>query len=438
MKQNSGVTLWEKAKSLIPGGNQLLSKRSEMFLPGQWPSYYKKARGAEVWDLDGNHYYDYSIMGIGTCVLGYAHPSVTRAVTRAVRDGSMSTLNCHEEVELAEKLVALHPWSGMARFTRTGGEACAVAVRIGRVFSGRDNVMFCGYHGWSDWYLSANLADSANLDGQLLPGLAPKGVPRALKDTAVPFSYGNIEEFNAKFEKHKADTGVIIMEVQRSKKIDVPFLKRVREAASQAGIVLIYDEVTSGFRLRAGGLHLDHGLEPDIVVLGKGMGNGHPIAAVVGKKSVLQAAQETFVSSTYWTERVGYAAALAVLDQFQNHGAAEKMIVNGVHLSHGLERLFKETDVGAELTGLVTVPIISFAGDKALLKKTVFTQEMLRRGFLASTVIYVSTAHEKKITDKYLKAAREVFRMIAQNEKAGELEKALEGPVCHSGFQRLA
>src|SRR3989338_1096085 len=153
---NSGSVLWNKAKKLIPGGNQLLSKRSEMFLPDQWPSYYKKAQGIEVWDLDDYHYFDMSIMGMGACVLGYAHPSVNEAVKKAVEMGSMCTLNCYEEVELAEKLIELHPWSQMVRFARTGGEACAIAVRIARAASQRDKIAFCGYHGWHDWYLSSN------------------------------------------------------------------------------------------------------------------------------------------------------------------------------------------------------------------------------------------------------------------------------------------
>jgi len=175
--KNSGAQLWQEAKKLIPGGNQLLSKRSELFLPEHWPSYYKKAKGCVVWDLDDNQYYDFSTMGVCSCILGYGDHDVDRKVKEAVDNGTMSSLNCWEEVELAKRMISLHPWAQMVRFSRAGGEACAIAIRIARAATGKDKIAFCGYHGWHDWYLCANLSDSKNLDGQLLPGLEPAGVP---------------------------------------------------------------------------------------------------------------------------------------------------------------------------------------------------------------------------------------------------------------------
>ena len=183
----SGQKLWKRAKKVIPGGNMLLSKRPEMFLPDQWPAYYSKAEGCKVWDLDDNELIDMSIMGIGTNVLGYAHPEVDEAVIQAVRSSNMSTLNSPEEVYLAEKLIELHPWADMVRFARTGGEANAIAIRIARAASGRDKIAICGYHGWHDWYLATNLKDDHGLDNHLLPGLSPSGVPQDLKGTTLPF-----------------------------------------------------------------------------------------------------------------------------------------------------------------------------------------------------------------------------------------------------------
>lgn len=438
MKKNSGADLWKKAKRLIPGGNQLLSKRPEMFLPEHWPAFYKRARGAEVWDLDGRRYYDFSIMAIGSCVLGYANLAVSRAVQKAVRDGSMSTLNCPEEVELAEKLIELHPWAQMARFARTGGEACSMAVRIARAASGKDKVLFCGYHGWTDWYISANIGNTQGLDGQLLPGLEPKGVPRSLANTAIPFSYGNIQEFNERVRDYPEQIGVIMMEVQRSQPINIPFLKEVCEQARRMGAVLIYDEVTSGFRMRAGGMHVLHDLEPDLVVLGKAMGNGHPIAAVVGKKNIMEAAQSTFISSTYWTERVGFAAALAVIQEFKKNKVAETIACHGGYIRKGLIKILSAHGIKADIVGLEPAPTIIFREEKPLLIKTLFTQEMLKRGFLASNLIYASIAHTPQISDRYLAHANAVMALIAKAKKSGNLEALLEGPVCHGGFQRLA
>ena len=241
---STGQKLWKRAKRIIPGGNMLLSKRSEMFLPDNWLSYYKKAKGCKVWDLDGNEYVDMSIMGIGTNILGYGNDEVDEAVLNTVKDGNMSTLNCPEEVYLAEKLIELHPWSDMARLARTGGEAIAIAIRIARAASGKDKVAICGYHGWHDWYLAANLGDDNNLAGHLLPGLEPKGVPKNLKDSVVAFNYNRIDELEAIIGYH--DIGVIKMEVSRNEEPQDDFLVKVRKIATDNNIVLIFDECSSG------------------------------------------------------------------------------------------------------------------------------------------------------------------------------------------------
>ncbi len=435
---NSGIALWNKAKTLIPGGNQLLSKRAEMFLPGQWPAYYKKAKGCEVWDLDDNHYYDLSIMGIGSCVLGYADDDVNRAVKDAIDNGSMATLNCYEEVELAEKLIELHPWAGMARYARTGGEACAVAVRIARAYSKKDKIAFCGYHGWHDWYLSSNLSDADNLNSQLLPGLDPAGVPKGLANSAMPFRYGDIKVFKKIVDEAKENLGVIIMEVERHEKADIAFLNMVKERAENIGAVLIFDEVSSGFRARVGGLHTLYGVAPDIVVLGKALGNGFPISVVLGKREVMQAAQDTFISSTYWTERVGFTAALEVIRQFEKRKVIDHIVNMGNYLTGELKSITKNAGLHIDIVGLSSVPIMVIKEKEPLTVKTIFTQEMLKKGFLASNVIYVSYAHTKKIADEYLKAAKEVFEIISDAIKNDKLNSLLKGEICHSGFKRLA
>jgi len=436
-KINTGSELWNKAKTLIPGGNQLLSKRAEMFLPDQWPAYYRKAKGCEIWDLDNKHYYDLSIMGIGTCPLGYSHEDVNAAVIEAVQQGSMTTLNCPEEVELTERLLALHPWADMARYSRSGGEACAIAVRIARAFTQKDKVAICGYHGWHDWYLAANLSDHKNLNALLLPGLDPAGVPQNLVNTAVTFTYGDIASFQKVLEQHKNELGVIIMEVARHSAPDMKFMNTVREAATALNIVLIFDEVSSGFRLNTGGIHLLYDIQPDLVVLGKALGNGHPIAAVLGKREIMQAAQQTFISSSYWTERVGYAAALATLRVFERDAVPQKLIEKGKKIRAGLQAIFTREQLDFEMLGLDSVQIIAFKGEDRLVAKSVYTQEMLKAGFLAGNVIYVSLAHTDEIIEKFLNTASKVFKTIAQARQNGNLSSLLNGPVCHSGFKRL-
>ena len=428
--------LYVKAKSIIPGGTQLLSKRPEMFLPNLWPSYYKKSKGCEVWDLDNNHYYDVGIMGIGTCVLGYANDAVNDAVKDSIDNGSMSTLNAPEEVELAEKMLEIHPWSDQVRFAKTGGEAVTVALRIARACTKKTKIAFCGYHGWHDWYLSANLNDEEGLGGQLLPGLSVDGIPKELKNTAFPFNYGNYEKFNEIISNFGNELGVVIMEVQRYKTLDIDFLKHIRKITEDLGIVLIFDEISSGFRVNIGGMHLLHGVHPDMAVFGKALGNGFPIAAILGTANVMSSAQSTFISSSYWTERTGYVAALKTLEFYKEKNVIEAISKTGMIIRKGLTDIFDKTKLNISvLGGLDSVVAMDIQEENPLLLKTIFIQEMLDRGFLASNLIYVSFAHTQDIIDKYLENALEVFQLIASNKD--NLDSLLKSEISHSGFQRL-
>ena len=298
----TGQKLWKHAKRTIPGGNMLLSKRPEMFLPDYWPAYFSKAKGCRVWDLDGNEFIDMSLMGVGTNILGYANPLVDKAVIAAVQAGNMSTLNCPEEVYLADKLVEMHPWADQVKFARTGGEANAIAVRIGRAASGRDGVAICGYHGWHDWYLSANLSHDENLNEHLLAGLDPKGVPKSLQGLTFPFEYNNINQLKQIVETQ--EIGVIKMEVARNSEPNEKFLKEVRTLATENNIVLVFDECTSGFRQSFGGLHKLLGIEPDMAVFGKALGNGYAITAIIGRREIMEVAQ-SFSSAAHFGRSVG-------------------------------------------------------------------------------------------------------------------------------------
>jgi len=435
MKNKSGAALWERAKKIIPGGTQLLSKRSELFLPDQWPSYYTKAKGVEIWDLDGNKFTDMSIMGVGACILGYADNEVNTAVHKAVDQGSISTLNCPEEVDLAELLLKLHPWADMVRYTKTGGEAMAVAVRIGRAHTGMDIVAFCGYHGWHDWYLAANLADNKNLDGQLLPGLEPKGVPRGLKGTALPFNYNNLDELERIVKKN--DVGVIVMEPLRHHEPAPGFLSGVRKIADEIGAVLIFDEVTSGWRMNVGGVHALYKVIPDIAVYGKAMSNGYSMAAIVGKKEVMESAQESFISSTYWTEGIGLVASIATINKCIDKKVPDHLIAIGKQINRGWENLSKEYSLPIEIMGIPPLTTFHFVSDNSQVMHTLFTQEMLKRGFLASKSVYVSYSHSNQHVEDYLSNVERVFSIIQQGIENGKINSLLEGPVAHEGFKRL-
>lgn len=433
-----GQELYRRAKKLIPGGTQLLSKRPEMFLPEQWPSYYAQAKGVEVVDLDGNTYVDMSIMGVGACVLGYADPEVDSAVKAAIDNGSQCTLNAPEEVELAELLCELHPWARMVRYARCGGEAMSMAVRIARAYTRRDKVAFCGYHGWTDWYLAANLGEEDALDGHLMPGLEPAGVPGQLKGTALPFHYNRIDELKSIVDANRGSVGVIVMEPQRGHPPEPGFLEGVRDIASEIGAVLIFDEITTGFRMTTGGIHLLHSINPDIAVFAKSMANGYPMAAVIGIEEVMQAAQSTFISSTNWTERIGPVAALATIRKHCRENVAEHLISTGNLVLAGWGKIAKETGLKLHTSGLPSLSQFNLDYENELALVTLFTQTMLEKGYLAWSQFKPSYAHQGQHIEGYLVATRDTFTIMAEAVTQGNVESRLKGKPARRGFYRLA
>lgn len=434
-----GQKLYADAKKIIPGGTQLLSKRPEMFLPEFWPSYYSKAKGCKVWDLDGNEYIDTSYMGIGANVLGYANDEVDDVAIEAIHCGGMCTLNAPEEVYLAEKLLEIHPWAGGVRYAKAGGEAMALAIRIARAYSQKDMVLFCGYHGWHDWYLSANLSREDALDDQHIAGLEPLGVPKGLAGTNIPFHYNDIAEFQSLIEKYDGKIGAVVMEPIRNDYPQDGFLDIIRKTATDKGIVLVFDEITAGFRLCLGGSHRVLGVEPDIAVFGKGMTNGYPLSAIVGRKDVMEASQGTFISSTFYTERVAFAASLKNVELYEKYKVWEKQIAYGKMIKAGWKEAADKNGLDIEIGGIDPLCHFSLVGlENPLVYKTYFTQEMLKRGYLASTAFYTSYAHSEDIIKIYLSNVEEVFYGIKKIIEDGKnVEEYLISGVCHSGFGRL-
>lgn len=435
---NRTQALYCHAKQRIPGGTQLLSKRPEMMAPDLWPAYYRQASGCETVDLDNRHYYDMSSCGIGSCLLGFADPDVTEAVVKAIRDGNMSSLNVAEEVELADELCRIHPWAEHVRFARTGGESMSLAVRIARASVDRSAVAICGYHGWSDWYIAANLGDNDKLRGMLLPGLDAYGVPPELRGTALPFNYGDTEAFDRLICEHGNRLAAIVMEPLRHHLPPEGFLERIRAACDKYGIILIFDEITIGWRYCFGGSHLQLGVTPDISVFAKAIGNGHPMAAVIGTAKAMAGAQRTFVSSTYWTERTGPVAALATIAKLlrtdtARHVNAFGKKVTGVWLEKGAKHQLKLSST-SELGCLST---FTFNYQNANAIKTLYTQLMLEHGFLTGTAIYPTLSHTDAILEKFAVAVDESFGRLAEAIATDRVENELRGPVAHSGFQRL-
>jgi len=431
--ESEGIRLYKRAQGLIPGGTQLLSKRPEMFAPDVWPSYYSKAKGCRVWDLDGREYIDMSIMAVGACIFGYADDEVDDAVVSALRNGVSSSLNCTAEVELAEALIDLHPWFGMVRYARSGGEAMGMAVRIARAYTKRDVVYFSGYHGWNDWYLAANLGDGSNLDGQLMPGLEPNGVPRGLAGTAVPFDVNDIESLKSKVKGKENTVAAIVIEPARGENAPAGYLKALREYASEIGAVLIFDEITTGFRMCPGGIHRVYGVNPDIAVLAKAMANGYAMAAVLGVERVMEAAQSTFISSTNWTDSVGPTAALATLKKYVREKAEVRLIDSGNRVKEIWSAEAARANLDIAVTGLPTLGAFAFQQGSSMGLNTMFTIEMLKQGFLGFRQFKTSLAHDDESLGLYQDAVRNVFSVLAEDPEC----TTLNTPEHHSGFHRL-
>jgi glutamate-1-semialdehyde 2,1-aminomutase len=436
-----GQDLYKKAKELIPGGTQLLSKRPEMYLPNQWPAYYSRAKGVQVWDMDDRCYVDMSVHSVGACPLGYADEDVDRAVIDAVSRGNVSTLNPPEEVELAELIIGLHPWADMVRYARGGGDAMAVAVRIARAHTKRSKVAFCGYHGWGDWYLAANLTEANALGnkGLLLPGLEPSGVPASLAGSAYGFKYNRADELREIVRRNQGEMAAIICEPQRSVKPMPGFLEEVKQIAQKEGAVLIFDEVSSAMRLNTGGVHLLYGIKPDIAVFAKAISNGFPMAIVLGTGDVMQAAQTTFISSTYWTDRIGPTAAIATIRKHQRIDAGSLMKKAGFRVLAIWEASAKAAGIAINAGHPDMSPLshFSFEYPEARAIRTLYCQMMLDEGYLDNAAFYATCAHTDAVLNDYETVAGRVFSELAKAIEGGAVQSLLRGPVGHSGFARL-
>ena len=435
-EMNEGQKLWRRATKIIPGGNMLISKRPERFAPNQWPTYYKKALGCYIWDLENKRYTDMSLMGVGTNILGYSNKEIDKAVIKSLTMGNMSTLNSPEEVRLAERLVDLHPWAEMVRFARSGGEANAIAVRIARASAGLDKIAVCGYHGWHDWYLAMNLANKKNLDTHLIPGIKMSGIPKNLKGSILTFKYNDYDKLEKIVNTHKL--AAIKMEVERNTKPKNNFLKKVRKLADKKNIVLIFDECSSGFRETYGGLHKKYEVEPDIAIFGKALGNGYAITAVIGKRKIMESVQKTFISSTFWTERIGPTAGLKTLDLMKKTESWKYITAKGKQIKKSWIKLAGIHNLKIITQGIDSMCSFEFLSKNNMKYKTYITQEMLKNNVLASNTIYVCIMHNNKLINRYFEILNKIFLTIkkCENEELN-IDNLLLGSVSHRGFKRL-
>lgn len=412
-RDRGGDDSYSERDNLIANSSGLLSKRADQFSPEMWPKNYIKAKGQVIW-AEGDHLYlDYSIGGIGATTLGYASDSIDKRVISTIKDGSACSLNSYLEIEASRKLIQAVPWVESLRYTRSGGEATALAVRLGRASAKKDIVLFSGYHGWHDWYLAA--AYEHKLGNHLLDDLPIAGVPKNLAGTAIPFDYGMEDDFLAKLRAHADNIGVVILEPMRYSSPDVAFLKMVREECSSRGIVLIFDEISCGFRFNNNAIHLDIDIIPDMVVFSKALGNGYPIACVGGKDQFMNASKDTFISSTTHTESVGFAAMIAVLDYYRDHDVAQDLGRRGEAIRTILLETADKYDLSISTKGLNQLWRWSFDLDIALNRQlqTIVTENMLRSSILFSNRFYPTLGIDPDNDDYFRRAISRAFNEIS-------------------------
>ncbi|NKB67161.1 MAG: aminotransferase class III-fold pyridoxal phosphate-dependent enzyme [Candidatus Latescibacteria bacterium] len=432
------MALYERAKKLIPGTSQLISRRPRRAALGVSPIYAERAKGCRIWDIDGNEYVDW-FSAVGPIILGYADEVVDRAVKEQIDKGSVYSIIHESAVQLAEELVRLIPSAEMVRFAKGGGEACTVAVRIARGFTRRDKVLFCGYHGWHDWYLAANLG-KAQLDDFLFTGIEPIGVPQALEGTTIPFPYGDLQHLEDTLKANAGEVACIIMEPMRSELPPAGYLEGVRELARRHDVVLIFDEVSSGFRIALGGVQEYTGVTPDISVFAKAISNGYPMAAVVGRRDIMEGAERMFISSAYWDDNVGIAAALATLGELERRDAPAYFERLGAAFKERVNQVARDVGLAAECVGVAAHPGIRFDvedGEAAKKVQTLFVQENAKRGLILASGFFFNCAHDEAALDFTAEVLGQTFAVIAAGLEEGRLDDLLECQQQEDLFRRL-
>jgi glutamate-1-semialdehyde 2,1-aminomutase len=412
----------------------LLSKKVSRYLPGSWPATYKKAKKCFIWAAR-KKFIDFSLMGIGTNILGYANNEINQELVKVIKNSNMSTINSDLHLKLSRILLKLHPWAYKCFYARSGAEANAIALRIARSYTKKNEVVVCGYHGWQDWYLSANINNPSNFGKMLLPGLSATGIPIEIGNLIHTFKYNDLDSLKKIIKKNK-NIGTIFMEVERNQKPISNFLKKIRKIATENNIVLIFDECTSGFRETFGGLHLKYNVSPDIAVFGKALGNGIPINSIIGKKNIMDAGKESFISSTFWSDSLGPAAALATLKVMNKNKSWKKISNLGKKIKKKWRTLSLKHGIKIKISGLNSMPMFVFESLKNDYYINFITQEMIKKNYLATNAIYCCTEHDQYI-EKYFQELDKIFKKIKDFESGESISLYLKNPLSEKNFSRL-
>ena len=413
-KLTKSFKLWQKAQKLIPSGTQTLSKAPNQFVYGVSPIFLQKGKGAYVWDVDGNKYLDF-VMALGPITLGYDYPAVTSAVTTQLHEGTIFTLPHPKETELAELLVDIIPCAEMVRLGKNGADATSAAIRVARAYTGRDHFAYCGYHGYQDWYIAATELNS--------------GVPKVLKRYAHSFEFNNLESLKSIFSKYSKKIAAVIMEIP-DQEPKYNFLRDVINLTHKNGAVFILDEIVTGFRYALGGAQEYYKIKPDLACFGKGMANGLPISALVGKKEIMRKFNDVFFSTTFGGDTLALAASIATIKEIKQKRAIKHFWDLGLYWRENFNKIATNLGVNEKVAGHGPRTHFVFKdneGKNSLLVKSLFLQETVKRGILFGGPIFISLSHTKQDIDKTLEACEKTLKIIKKAMIAGDVKKYLEG-----------
>lgn len=398
----NSTQLLNRAEKIIPLGSQTFSKSKIAYPKGSSPLFLQRGQGCQVWDVDNNQYTDF-VSGLLSISLGYCDPDIDDAVIKQMKSGVIFSLPHQLETEVAEKIVELVPCAEMVRFGKNGSDATSAAVRLARAFTQRDEIAVCGYHGWQDWYIGSTTRDL--------------GVPEVTKSLTHNFKYNDIRSLEKIFLEHPKKIAAIIMEPMNTTYPQQSFLTKVKALCHQHGALFILDETITGFRYSIGGAQQLFDVTPDLATFGKGMANGYPISAVVGRRDIMMLMEDIFFSGTFAGETLSLAATHATLTKMQESDVLGHIHTIGQHLLNGLDQLI--TSLGAE--GWLSTtghPAWSFlimndcAPYSALQLKSLFLQEMATRGFLLGGGHNLNYAHQISDIDRLLTAYEQVITIL--------------------------
>jgi len=424
--------LYEEAVELMPGASQTMSKRPTAFAMGAMPIYLQRGEGCIVWDVDGNRYIDY-IGALGPITLGYRYPAVDEAVRRQLDDGMIFSMMSPVEVEAAKAVVDMVPCAEMVRFLKTGAESTAAAARIARAYTGKELIVSSGYHGWLDTWTAERDTNAA------------RGVPKAYKDSIVGFSFGDTtsdKSLEAVLEKHKGKVAAIVMEAASYSTMDTgDYMKWVRELADKHGVLLVYDEIVTGFRVALGGAQEYFEVTPDIACFAKGISNGMPVAAVAGKREIMKTTADLLISSTYGGDAVSLAAVVAALGEYRKTDYIDHIRTQGRRLVDGMNSIAKEIGLRLEFRGWPVMSSFAFGYEAAANNDlmTLLLQEMARRGILLRRggLIFINYSHKAEHIDQTLAACREVFPLLLDAHDSGRVKQLLVTTEVSAGIRRF-